>query len=78
MTETTTITIPMDTATAQLYLQAPAEEQRRMEIMLRLRLRELASQPEQSLKEIMDEIGKRAEERGLTPEILEELMRDES
>jgi hypothetical protein len=42
-----------------------------------LRLRELAEMPSRSLQDIMDDIGAKAEARGLTPEILETLLRDE-
>ena len=46
-------------------------------LLLRLRLRELAELPTDSIVEIMDDIGAKAEARGLTPEILEALLHDE-
>ena len=55
---------------------APPEERRKMEILLGLRLRELTSKDAPSLKEIMDEIGVQAEARGLTPEMVESMLRD--
>ncbi len=73
----TTIAIPVDAATAQVYLAASPAEQQKIQVLLRLRLRELADMPRQSLRQIMDEVGAKAEARGLTPEILEDLLRDE-
>ena len=73
----TTITIPLDAATARIYLAASPTDQQKMQVLLRLRLRELADIPRQPLSEIMDEIGTKAEARGLTPEVLADLLRDE-
>lgn len=71
----TEITIPVDAETARVYQAASAEDQKKIRLLLRLRLRELADMPRSSLREIMDEIGAKAELRGLTPEILETLLR---
>ena len=75
----TTATIPLevDADTAQAFTAASAEEQRKLQLLLRLRLRELTTRPVRQLKEVMDEIGRYAEACGLTPEILESLLRDE-
>ena len=72
----TTISIPVDEATALAYNQASAEEQKKIQILLRLRVNELFTQSDVSLQQVMDEIGAKAEARGLTPEILETLLRD--
>jgi hypothetical protein len=40
-------------------------------------LRELAELPKNYLAVIMSDIGAKAQERGLTPEILEALLRDD-
>jgi hypothetical protein len=74
---TATISIEVDADTGRLFSEASNEEQRRLQLLLRLRLRELTSSPLRPLKEIMDEIGARAETRGLTPEILESLLHDD-
>jgi hypothetical protein len=42
---------------------------------LRQDLSQLFSEPNISLKELMDDIGTKAEDRGLTPEVLDELLR---
>jgi hypothetical protein len=73
----TTISIPVDEATALAYGQASVEEKKKIQLLLRLRVRELFAKPD-SLQQIMDHIGATAEARGLTPEILETLLRDES
>jgi len=72
----TVITIPIDAETARVYHTASPNDQKKIQLMLRLRLRELAELPTGSLVEIMDEIGAKAEARGLTPEILEALLHD--
>jgi hypothetical protein len=74
----TTISIPVDEATALAYEQASVEEKKKIQLLLSLRVRELFAQPDVSLQQIMDKIGVQAEARGLTPEILETLLRDES
>ena len=45
--------------------------------MLSLRLQEVTLTEGKSLQTVMDEIGGAAEARGLTPEVLETLLRDE-
>ncbi|MCI0460954.1 MAG: hypothetical protein L0Z62_28745 [Gemmataceae bacterium] len=74
---TATISLEVDADTARAFTAASAEDRRKLQLLLRLRLRELTSHPARPLKEVMDEIGQDAEARGLTPEILESLLRDE-
>jgi hypothetical protein len=71
------ISIPVDAATALAYSQASVEEQKKIQLLLRLRIRELFVQPNVPLQQIMDDIGAKAEARGLTSDILETLLRDE-
>ena len=71
------ITIPVDAETARAYHTASPDDQKKIQLLLRLRLRELSELPTDSLFEIMDDIGAKAEARGLTPEILEALLHDE-
>jgi hypothetical protein len=75
--ETATISIEVDTDSARIFSEASFEERRKLQLLLRLRLRELTTAPVRSLEHIMDEIGERAEARGLTPEILESLLHDD-
>ena len=74
---TVNITIEVDEAAARAYAESPPENQRTLQLLLSLRLQELAASPGRSLQTVMDEIGEEAEARGLTPEILETLLRDE-
>jgi hypothetical protein len=74
---TTTITIQVETEAAKAFAAASPEEQRKMQLLLSLRLQDLATPQGKPLQAVMDEIGARAASRGLTPEILESLLRDE-
>ena len=71
------IIIEVDEAAARAFAQASPEEQQKLQLLLSLRLQELTSLPDKSLQTVMDEIGRAAEARGLTPEILGTLLRDE-
>jgi hypothetical protein len=75
---TATIALEVDADTARAFSAASAEDRRKMQLLLNLRLRELTTRLGRPLKEVMDEIGQYAEARGLTPEILEALLRDDS
>lgn len=72
-----TITLEVDADSAAAYTAAPDEERRRIQLLLKLRLRELTAGPNRPLREIMDEIGNHAEAQGLTPQILDNLLRDQ-
>jgi hypothetical protein len=74
---TATISIVVDAESARALTEAPPDERRKLELLLGLRLRELVTGPARPLAAIMDEIGSQAEARGLTPGILESLLRDE-
>jgi hypothetical protein len=74
---TATISLEVDANTAQAFAAASAEDKRKLQLLLSLRLRELTARPARPLKEVMDEIGRYAEAQGLTPEMLESLLRDE-
>jgi len=74
---TETIPITVDAEAAQCFSSAPPEERRKLELLLRLRLRELTLGRARPLKDIMDEIGAEAEAQGLTPEMLEAMLRED-
>ena len=61
----------------KVVLRGAPEERGKLELLLRLRFRELTLRRVRPLKEIMDEIGADAEAQGLTPEMLESMLRDE-
>jgi len=73
--ETQTITIRVSPEAARVYNTATAEQQRKLEVLLSLKITEVARAP-RSLEEIMDEISRKAQARGLTPETLESLLND--
>ena len=71
-----TITIELDAETAKAYKSAPISDQRKMQALLRLWLRDLAAVDSSTLKEIMSDLSKKAQSRGLTPERLETLLKE--
>ena len=71
------ISIAVDANAAQSFCKASPEDRRKLELLLDLRLRELTLGRVRPLQEIMDEIGADAAAKGLTPEILESMLRDE-
>jgi hypothetical protein len=70
-----TITIPLDPQTARVYDAAPAEEKRKIQALLSLWLRELAAREHPSVEQVLDEVGRKAKARGLTPEMLDSLLK---
>jgi hypothetical protein len=72
-----TISLQVDVDTARAFSAARPEERRKLELLLNLRLRELIDQPARPLNEIMDEIGRQAEAKGMTPELLDSLLHGE-
>jgi hypothetical protein len=74
---TTTITIEVETEAAKAFAEASPGEQRKMQLPLSLRLQDLTTPQGKPLQAVMDEIGARAAARGLSPEVLESLLRDE-
>jgi len=71
--QTESITIHVDPAAARVFNTASEEERRKLEALLSLRLME-AARSKESLLEIMDEISRKAQERGLTPDILQAIL----
>jgi hypothetical protein len=74
--ETEIIAIRVDAEAARLFKTAPPEERRKLEALLSLRLSEI-TRPSASLPEIMREISRQAQARGLTPEILQMILNGE-
>lgn len=67
------ITIRVDPRAAQAYRSASESERRKLDVLLSLRLHE-ALTPGGSLQDLMRDISRKAQERGLTPEILETIL----
>lgn len=72
-----TISIPVNPELADVYATATDDERERVKFMLSLVLRDIANPRKPTLKEMMDRMSDIAQERGLTPEILEELLADD-
>lgn len=69
------ISIPLDPQTAQAYKAARAEEKLKIQALVGLWLRELTMRELPSLQQVLDEAGRKAQERGLTPEILDSFLK---
>jgi hypothetical protein len=67
------INIPVDNETAKIYEQAAQADKKKMQIFMSLWLREF-EKPSVSLDELMDEISRKAQSRGLTPDILDSIL----
>jgi len=72
---TKTITVPLDPEAAKAYNSAPLDDQRKMKALLSLWLRNLAKAEPSDLKKLMDDVSRKARARGLSPEILESLLK---
>jgi len=70
-----TITIPLDPQTARAYDDATPEQKRKIQALLSLWVRELATGEYPSLQKILDDVGRKAKDRGLTPEMLDSLLK---
>jgi hypothetical protein len=77
--ETKTISLRVSADVADAYESASAEEKRKLEALLSSRLREAVRHRKhgRSLEEIMDEMSRRAQERGLTQEKLDDILNEE-
>jgi hypothetical protein len=73
---TETITIRVDARAAQAFKMASDEDRRKLEALLSLRLLE-AAQTTEPLEQLMRRISVHAQQRGLTPDILQDIL-DES
>jgi hypothetical protein len=73
MLSTETITIQVTPEVAKAFRSATETERRKMELLLNLRLLEVA-RARKPLEQVMREVSRSAQERGLTEEILKELL----
>jgi len=71
-----TITIPLDPEALKIYQAAPAEDKKKkMQALVSLWLRDLAIREPSTLSEIMNDLSRKAQARGLTPDLLESLLK---
>ena len=69
------ITIALDPEAARAYDAAPADDKKKMQALLSLWLRNLMTAEPAALKQIMNEVDRKARARGLTPEVLDSLLK---
>lgn len=70
------ITVSVDPDLAAVYRSASDDERRKLDLLINLRLRE-ATESSTSLRDVMAEISRDAQRRGLTPEILQSILDEE-
>ncbi len=73
---TETITIRVDARAAQAFKAAPEAQRQKLEQLLSFRLLE-AAQTSESLEDLMRRISRHAQGRGLTPEILHDILNND-
>ena len=72
---TISVNTSVNTDVANAYRIASEEERRKLDLLVNLRLRD-ATRTKSSLKQIMGEISQNAQERGLTPDILQSILNE--
>ena len=76
MIGTMPITIEVDRQVAEAYIAAPLAQRRKLDALLSLKLSDVI-RAERSLEAVMSELSRKAQERGLTPAILEQILQEE-
>lgn len=74
--ENKTITIRVNAEAARIFEAASEEERRKLEALLSLKLSDV-TRPKRPLEEVMSDISRKAQKRGLTPEILNSILNEE-
>lgn len=67
------ITIRVNAESARIFEAASEEQRRKLEVLLSLKLGD-ATRSKRPLEELMSNISRNAQARGLTPEILDSLL----
>lgn len=71
--EMRTIAVVVDAETADAYEASADVDRRKIDLLINLKLREVVRKA-RPLEEVMSEISCKAQERGLTPEILDAIL----
>ena len=69
------ITLQIEVDAARAFRSASADEQEKLQTLMSVLLREYAKVDAASLKKTMDEIGEQARGKGLTPELLDSILK---
>lgn len=72
-----TIEIQIDDELAEFYTSAPETYRQKIEALVGIWLRELRDGYDDELDQLMRRIGEEAQARGLTPEILADILADD-
>ncbi len=70
------ITVQVNPEVAKAYQEINPSRRKKLEMLFSIMLQQELDK--RSLMQIMDDIGSKAQERGLTPEILESILADEN
>lgn len=71
------ITISVDTETARLYQTATVDQKQKIQLLLNIWLKKTTVSISQH-KQFLDDLSTRAESRGLTPEILDDILNEKA
>lgn len=74
--ETKTITIRVNSEVARIFEAASEEQRRKLEALLSLKLGD-ATRHDRPLEQVMSDISRNAQARGLTSEILNSILNEE-
>lgn len=74
--QTQPITIRVNAEVARIFEAASEQEKRKFEALLSLKLSDV-TQHKRPLEEVMSEISRNAQARGLTPDILDSILSEE-
>ncbi|MDX1943784.1 MAG: hypothetical protein SFU86_00130 [Pirellulaceae bacterium] len=69
------ITIRVDADAAKAYRAASEQQRKKLDLLLSLRIQD-AIRGDGSLPDLMRDISRKAQERGLTPEILDSILHE--
>ena len=70
------ITVHVNVEAARIFEAASEEQRRKIEALLSLKLTEVTRE-KRTLEEVMSDLSQKAQERGLTPEILGSILNEQ-
>ena len=72
---TETIKVPLDPEAAKAYNAVPPEDREKIKALLSVWVRDLAKAEPADLKKLMDNVSRKAQAQGITPEVLQSLLK---
>jgi len=70
--------IPVNPEVARLYNSIPPEEQLKVQALISIWIKNVEARERDILGDLMDAMSDEAQQRGLTPEILEDILSDDT